>query len=725
MSNDFIDRSRGIAGVIMGCALAAACTALRAPVPQELQALQAQRLAESSKELSQLDDVDAQLWLDNDVLGAAMLGGLNRVAASGDDTTLADVSIEFQPQLIALRATARIPDEGGAGREHAVVGQIALEHRDGELVWWPRFVRSGRLNRVLAERLAAAAANRIDIGVMPPGILEAGARLTAGTEVVASLSRDLHGLFVTSGAGFLIEPDATRLALDLAYIPGVTQCEGTLQVSRSGFASAVRQREPVPVGDGQGVEAYFMEFTGASETTSVLHYWFADGVEAGVQELEIEPSERWRTWSVRPPDVDARRDWRVYVVESGTGCLLESSGFGLAPEHDQPPVDGAPAFETYRASFGRKTDGFPQRASLQGIGAVDVRRPFVIRVLNESLSDVRLGTRLALESTEPVELTAGMAAFDAETLQCEARECDIARECTVQYDNCPVERDTRDCLVCELRNPLNNRCLSEVEDPACLATREERNARLEAERETCIEGERQVRVACEALKAQEVERCRADAAGDLQACQAERGRLVQLENSAAPIAAVTADVDTRGGVEVKFTRFRLEENLQRLHMDVGLSAELALSGQIRFSPGPPLRETGSCIEGWKGPFKAFAVLPQWRGGLTGPLRLDRQGLTTDWSGLTHRLDLHPTPLVSLFNGDPRLLAGCHVGLGVDDVAQALSGDGVPQLTGELALSIRPLPTRLLLLPAWITIAGETHTGEPDLGDRFLSFEIGE
>ena len=76
---------------------------------------------------------------------------------------------------------------------------------------------------------------------------------------------------------------------------------------------------------------FFTEISEATRSLEVVHYWYADGKPFALEELPVEPSYRWRTWSSKSIDAGIASNWEVIVVEKHTGCILLSQAIQADP----------------------------------------------------------------------------------------------------------------------------------------------------------------------------------------------------------------------------------------------------------------------------------------------------------------------------------------------------------------------------------------------------------
>jgi len=306
---------------------------------------------------------------------------------------------------------------------------------------------------------------------------------------------------------------------------------------------------------------------------------------------------------------------------------------------------------------------------------------------------------------------------------CEHRDCPPPPACKTVVTQCKRLRDTRDCASCQFRNPLNNRCVSEAIDPLCEASRNRQNAKYEADRTACITEAEAARTECDQLAAQAVESCRIESKFEGSACESSKAAM-QAPRAGTALATVSAQTRAAGKLTSSFSNFRVEGDLESLKLDMTLKSDLQLGGNLEFRPdgiNPPLAD---CIAAWSAPFKnRFATTPAVNNLLTG-LQATENALTATWSGFGLSIDTSPSPLESVFVGNPQLLANCRISLTVSEVEQAISGDDAEFFTGNIELELQPLPTIIRLAPATIESGSTVYTGDARLSDRHLRYDIG-
>jgi hypothetical protein len=420
------------------------------------------------------------------------------------------------------------------------------------------------------------------------------------------------------------------------------------------------------------------------------------------------------------------------VVEKGSGCVLKTMAvvtdneIDPLPDSDVSTTGSSITFSAYREQFMERTGGFPtMQKDRNRLAAIDVRRGFMTNVLSNALYDVQIVSELNYETGLAEDLSGKLNAFPSSDIQCTARQCDSSSECTINYNNCPLERDTRVCTSCLFRNPLNNRCMSEAEDPICEAARASANDRLAQQRDRCVAIETNARDACETLRRRDLISCQRQSASQRGACEAGRDQLTLTAANGRPLASIDGRARASGSLTFQFSGFRLEGNLQRLRMELGLTGNLAVSGDLSLTPADPQGALTQCLNSWRGPFTSTTPDTQWRNGLVSTLQLGGNELLAEWSGFAQRLTMRPAPFQALFLDNPEALQHCRMGLDIARVVSSVAGEDAEFLLGELELIIQPLPTRIHLLPAFMQIDGQTLTGEPVLGEGFLSYDIGQ
>lgn len=738
---------------MVGCAL----KQMQEPVTG-LASLQNQRAVNALIALSELENIDTLIKLNNHWLENQFERVLKTHAASGKAFDIRKIEFLFINQIIYLEAIVDIKDEIGNSITASLSGDINLLYRGNGLEWRPRFsqlqIRSRdfvfadssyaeatpeltqtilqNLNEDIAQAVVEDNQNTIPVNPVPLGEIQVGASLPELAGSTASTTQPLRGVFMVAGSALLIDSPVTSVALDLSFIPDLSTCPVDVSVARAEFARDVESHEPVGIlramksaGDAR---YFYSEITGAKRPLSIIHYWFADGLPQAVEELPVEPSERWRTWSANSTARRGIAHLEVLVVEKESGCILASKSIRTRESETQITrvnQDGArQTFNELKAAFNRKTSGFSIAAERPGIALVEVRRPFVLEVLQASLADLGLDANFDVDNLPGLQFSAYLQVFDSNTIICAHRDCAPAALCKLNLTQCKRLRDTRECSSCQFRNPLNNRCVSEAIDPLCEASRNRQNARYEEERTACIERAENEKEECDLLNVQAFESCQIESGFNESACAAVKADL-QAMNKEAPLAQITASAQSMGRLSVHFSNFLIEDDLDRLKLDISLRSNLRLTGELGFRPVGETQPLAKCLAAWKAPFKSrFTSTPEIN-HLLSDLEPAPDMLTAHWSGFGVSIETRPSPLESVFVDNPQLLASCKIGLTVSKVEVALAGDDAAFFRGQTELVIQALPTKIHLAPATIEFGNRVYSADAGLSAQQLRFDIRE
>jgi hypothetical protein len=738
--------------VVFGCAV------LEEWLPDsESPVIQNERASRALASLEKLGEIDAYIKLDNKLLGDHIRAELEAQAAATGKFEFTRLRVRFERQHIALEAVLLVTDGPGEPREAAVSGDVLLAFSGDQLIWLPHFnelifrdndfvffgdreepgpeaLLSGlleQINRDITDAVIVLGKNVVRINPVPLGSIEVGADLAGFIDVSASNSHALGGVFTVAGSTILIEPSITSIALDLEFIPSISTCPADIHVSRSTFANEIRAREPIGIArlvDDLGEMRYFFtEISGASRSTAVVHYWFADGKPVAVEELPVEPSFRWRTWSSKTIDRTAG-NWEVIVVEKSTGCILHSLALRTDIQGEATAAtETSPASSTFAQllnEFEGRVAEFSILEDKPEVALVEVPRDFLSEVLHASLKDIHINVDFDISGRASRQVSGVLQPLAAGNIVCTERECSARRECTTGFTQCARRRDTRDCNTCLFRNPLNGRCVNEGVDPICEAARTIRNNRYAAEMELCLNREATAKSDCESLRSQEIRSCKIEAATEKSACEAGR-EVVEVNADAAAYATVSGQVRTTGGLRAIYSSFELGEDLSDLRLNLGFSAALDLEGTVSFNPRSGLGQLGTCIAAWKGLYRAKVVMPLAASSMIGSVETDGAALVTNWSGYVLSAAVTPSPLQAIFVEHPGLLADCQIGLTVDRVAGALVGEDGGYFGGGIGFEIQPLPSRIQLEPATLEYGERTYGSMPVLSGKHLRFELEE
>jgi hypothetical protein len=737
------------------------------------------RLYQAQRDLERIDTVDLRLRVDNALLQPAIEASLADAFERVPGWTSERLVVEFHSGYVAVEVTGQYAtpepepptddpaadqdiSEGPPGGESSpsrfrLFGDVLLNQQTGRISWHPEFHDLAALDRrpgasddvnalekaYLLERLetgvragmAATGNHSLTLDPMPLGVLETGIRLRTPFQSVSTESSLLEGVLTTAGAAVLVEPETTSFALDLGFVPGLPNCQASVDVGRIVFAGNVSNREPENTAVLEGTEAqtryFFTDIVGARAETTVVHYWLADGQPASVTELRVGPSARWRTWSERPDGLTDVRRWQVLVIEKTTGCILDQQTIVLAAPRTArntasgEPADASVAFAALQSAFAEHTSAFPPMEELTGAVAVDVRPAFFSSTVSEALYDLRLVFSTPVRTSRPIGIRADLAPFPEDALSCDLRDCETSRICTVDFDDCPVRRDNRDCRSCLFRNPLNNRCMREAEDPICIAARDAENLRLEERRQACIDDQTRQRDACIVARDRELASCRARATRERADCTSQADAIASRRASGQPMAGLNGSGSLAGTVTAEFSEFRVTEDLRQIRMQLSLDADLVARGALAFEPDPGLEALAGCLGPLQTDFETPLNLPDWQAGLATRLEASGGSLQANWSGLLQDRSVYPSLIETLLDAHPDLFERCALEFDASQVDSLLSGSGAELLRGVLSMDIQPEPTRITLLPAYLETGSGTWVGDPVIGESSVTYRLTE
>jgi hypothetical protein len=354
---------------------------------------------------------------------------------------------------------------------------------------------------------------------------------------------------------------------------------------------------------------------------------------------------------------------------------------------------------------------------------VTANRRFLGSALAEAMYDLSLVTRIPVTRRSPLRVDVRIGAQPGESLSCSRASCESDRVCILDFERCPVQRDTRDCTSCLLRNPLNNRCVRVSEDPICLAARDGENQRLAEERQACIARETAARDQCIQERDRLLQSCRRRQTLESSVCEAQVAEMTGRFENLQPLANLSGNLGLSGTLDFVFSEFRMDPDLERLRTSISLAGNLDNQGTLRFLPDPGLEALARCLRARDEAYQESMSLAPWRGGIVTDLRIEETRLVADWSGLSQRLDASPRPTGQiLVKGEP-VLDVCPSGLDPSRLLDYISGPGSDWLQGIFELDMRPEPTRITLLPAYLAIGSESWIGNPEVGQERLVYRI--
>jgi hypothetical protein len=733
------------------------CTALQPTGPVSDEAYpRGQRVASAELALRELDEIDTLVKLDNHKLAEQIASGLEAQAALSGSFYFRKLKVRFKKQFIELESVLEITDNTGNVISASIYGDVSLDFNGRQLEWFPHFnqlqISSSdfsfeqetyvepipelnqqllqRLNTDISDALMLQDNNAIPLNAVPLGRIEVGASLPGFAHSAASETQPLKGVFTVIGSAILIEPSVTSIALDLEFTPNLSYCSPGVTVSRAGFASSIKDREPVGlvlnVIDAEDVRYFYSEISGAERPLTIIHYWFADGQPMVVEELTVEPSERWRTWSSNDSTRTGVSRWEVLVVDKESACIFHSQSIrtleteGITSQTDQAGTNRT--FTALRNEFSTRTAGFSITKDKPDVALIEVRRAFLRNLLQASLAGLQLEAGFDQAALPQLQFSAMMRPFEIADIVCEHHSCPPAPSCAVSLTQCKRLRDTRDCSSCLFRNPLNNRCISEAADPICEAARSRQNAEYEADRASCIANAEAAKLECEQLSAQALRSCEIESGFEQSACEAIKGGIASLPKES-PMATVEAQAAVKGRLIAVFSNISIDGDFTRLKMDIALKSNMKLDGKLKFNPGNLPRALAGCIAAWNAPFTSRAVASPTVNSILTTLSEADNAFTANWSGYILPLELFPSPLESVFVGNPNLLANCSIGLTVNDVERALAGDDADFFTGQLELEIQPQPTLIYLSPATVQYGEREFQGRAMISSNHVRYDI--
>ena len=183
------------------------------------------------------------------------------------------------------------------------------------------------------------------------------------------------------------------------------------------------------------------------------------------------------------------------------------------------------------------------------------------------------------------------------------------------------------------------------------------------------------------------------------------------------------EVKTSGGLAAIFSEFEIEGDLTGLRQDMRFSAALELSGVIRFAPEKELGPLAGCMNAWQKRFDSVVVLHQLSNSMIGTIVPTETALVTEWTGHLLSELFFLSPLEAMFVDNPNLLADCQIGLTVNKVAAAVTGDSSEYITGNYHFEIQPTPSRIDLGEASVAYGENVFIAEPQLSPTHLKYEV--
>jgi hypothetical protein len=708
------------------------------------------------QDLTELDATDVLLRFDNKVLAAEMEGRLQQQSSANTELAFQDFQVSFKQQFIQLTTRLSFADDQGQVQEATAKGEIQLQASAEGLSWFLNvdqvqvlsseidFADNSnvdpapdlghqlllQINDALKNDSPSGQFHHIAFQAVPLADIEVGTRLLSFDGASSIRSTPVRGMFFVTGSAILIDPVNTSILLDMNFKPNLATCPADVSVSRSMFATEINAREPVralnSLDKQDDLKFYFSEIAGASRPMTVIHYWFADGQPVAVAELPVGPSDKWRTWSSKGNSDIAATHWRVLVVEKESGCIMHSQTI-----RTDSPLELTNTTETdtritdyigYRDAFNLRAADFAAATAQPDTMSTSVRRQFLNGVIQAGIKDLQIETPFDQTDQPSRNYRAGLLPFDVQDISCQEQNCAEPIACSANIAHCARKRDVRECNSCLFHNPLNNRCISTEKDPICTAAKNRQNALYESDWEVCLANAELGRQDCQQLGRQITQSCEIENQLAKSACESSKTEILSIDNGTM-LATITADSQINGQLSAVFSNFVISENFDQLQQNITLKTRLQIQGELKFETASTQWPLGSCIDNWQGPFSSRIISSIPLNSMLTSLNDIDNSFRAEWSGIVLPLKMNASPLESVFVSSPRLLATCNIGLTVQKVEQAVLGTDAGFFTGGLKLMIQPTPTRILLRPATMQLAGTSYTGIAVSQAGFVSYTL--
>jgi len=719
-------------------------------------AKQIQRADSARLALNNMEEIDALVKLDNKLLARQIESVLREQALSSGDFYFRELKLRFDHQFISLESTVDIADGTGNVIAASAGGDIMLELSGDSLEWFPLFSQLHitskdfsygdgsyaesipeldqlvlkRLDKNISDALRLHDNNAIPVNTVPLAEVEVGATLATLNNLTARQSQAMKGVFIVAGSASLIEPAVTSIALDLEFISDLSTCPADISVSRAVFARTITSREPRDLaqnmGSSEDLQYFYSEISGAKRPMTIIHYWFADGQPLAVSELAVGPSERWRTWSAKDRSDTGASHWRVLVVEKESGCILHSESLrtfdadiDAAEAGEDQAIDNITAL---RKEFSDRTSEFSIHRDRPGVALIEIRRAFLQDVYQASVADLEVEAVFNPEVLPQLQYSAQILPFDIQDVVCEDKGCDTFKSCTESIAHCVRLRDSRECSSCLFYNPLNNRCISQGEDPICMARRNTQNEKYDADRVACIAAAEAKELSCEQQNNHQRQSCEIESRAEKSTCAAVKAGIEALRPGQ-HFAKVSANATISGQLSTIFSNFKIENDFSSLKQDIAVKSDIDIQGDLVFQPGNIAAPLANCMAEWSASFNNSATILTSLNSMLLSLSANEKTLTAEWNGFVLPLPMTPSPLWSVFVENPQLLANCGIGLTVEEVEQAIVGYQKDFFIGQINLEIKSLPTNIRLTPATVKYGGNTYSAEAILNEDFLRYDI--
>jgi len=682
-------------------------------------------------------ETDAVVTLDSETLGQHLRDVL--VTAGADETfSFHDVNLNFSGTAIGLDISATLLAEDGRRHEAQLEGDIMLSFSGDGLSWFPHIDRlipessesdfdaeawRRRINTRFALRIVIDRNDELGFRLEPPDEIALGAGLPGLAVSRAEKRFPLQGAYTVAASMVNAKPERTAIALDLEYVAGISHCKADFSVSRSTFAGRITNREPRDVKRQLNPEArdwyYFTEVADARRDLTLVHYWFADGRAVGIAELPVEPSARWRTWSTMPIEAGTARNIEVFAADRETGCIVDAGHIESVPLEGPVGASGGGPDASDQA-FRNVTRTFPAARETPGIAVAEFSRTIVAESLNQSLAQGRFALNFETVKSDMRPIRASLDSLAGAEMQCPARDCSVETRCRVDFSRCQRRQDTRDCITCLFRNPLNNRCMSERVDQECEANKARNNDQYETDWEACMTREESAQKSCETQAREAVSTCKQQAEEYLAACEDNRKA---IDAHTGPVARVSGQSATSGRLSLRYSGLEMVGDLARLKGLLVIDPELSVDLDLHFQPGPGLGALGPCIAEWNGTFSTRLDIAQQPARVAGAVVESADGLTADWPGMTVPLSMNRGPLETLLIDRPELLSACRLTLSPTQIGERVSGEDGYFLRGVMPLDVQPGDARISIPPLKAEFDGRQYEAAPVLDQRCLRYEL--
>ena len=661
----FNDMLRRLSCLVIVALLLYGCSALQQTAPvSETASIQNQRSASAELELLELGEIDSLIKLNNRVLSSHIKAEIETLATSAGRYKLRNTKLIFKRQFIYLESLVDFLDENNDTVTGLASGEVLLHFSGDRLEWFPRFSQ---------------------LGINSRNFNFQGAHFSEPTPEITQLA--LQNLNADISA-FLMQHNGNVIPLNVVPLAEI-QLGASLPGLSTSSALLTRQ------------------LTGMSRVIDSV-ILIDSGVTSVALDLEFKPVR-----TNCPPE---------------SGCTMYAeAAFNPDPEIIITHVSNAEARRTFallKDEFENRISGFYISEQKPDIALIETRREFLRELMQAVLADLNVDARFDIKDLSFPEFSARLQPFDADSFICERRNCPAMPVCKADLTQCKRLRDTRDCSTCVFRNPLNNRCVSKEIDPQCESERQLQNSQFDDQRTKCIAEAENLKRNCDNTNAQSHLSCEQESESVYAYCESVKRDIDKLGQGAS-LASISARVQASGSLIANFSNVRIEGDLSRLKLDIGLKSDLHLQGKLRFKPFNKTQPLVNCITHWNGTFNSRFIARPAVNKLMSKFEENRIPLTANWSGFGLTIKTEPSPLESILKSPPGLLSSCNIGLSMNAVEQALAGEDVKFLLGQLDLEIQPLPTIIRFNPATISLGERTFSGYARLSNNNLSYEIAD